>query len=307
MVVEVDAVVPTDLGELHAVIRIADADRPLPGVVLVDGSGDGARDEWGGWPEWIADAGAVVLRHDKPGCGGSPGHWTAQSIDDRARESLAALDVLRRHPAVAGQPVGFYGVSQGGWVALLAAATSDEVGFVISHSGPGVSPAVQERGRLETELRVLGLESADLDEAMGWVDERAERLRRGEPVESILARQAELSDRGWHSTVAFAYDDPAKLAFIGRILDFDPVSVLRSVTCPTLAMFGGGDTQVDAWESAELFARHLPRSVANGLVVFPHADHGLFIAERHPDVARKTQLAPGYLAILESFLAAQTR
>jgi hypothetical protein len=71
-------------------------------------------------------------------------------------------------------------------------------------------------------------------------------------------------------------------------------------------MFGGGDTHVDAWESAELFARHLPRSVENGLVVFRLADHGLFFAERHPDVVRKTQLAPGYTAILESFLAAQT-
>ena len=42
MVVEVDAVVPTVLGELNAVIRSADADQPLPGVMLVDGSGDGA-------------------------------------------------------------------------------------------------------------------------------------------------------------------------------------------------------------------------------------------------------------------------
>ena len=102
---------------------------------------------------------------------------------------------------------------------------------------------------------------------MRWVDERAERLRRSEPVESILTLQAQRSDREWYSTVALAYDDPAKLAFVGRILDFDPVPVLRSVTCPTLAMFGGGDTQVDAWESAELFARHLPQSVENGLVV----------------------------------------
>ena len=42
-------------------------------------------------------------------------------------------------------------------------------------------------------------------------------------------------------------------------------------------------------------------------MVFPLADHGLFIAERHPDVARSSQLARGYLAILEAFLAAQTR
>jgi pimeloyl-ACP methyl ester carboxylesterase len=82
---EVEAAVPTDMGELGAVVRLpASNGDPLPGVVLVDGAGEGDRFDWGCWPECVSDAGSVVLRHDKPGCGGSPGHWIEQTIPDRA-------------------------------------------------------------------------------------------------------------------------------------------------------------------------------------------------------------------------------
>ena len=77
--------VPTASGDLRALTWIPDAPGPLPGVVLVDGSGDGACDDWGGWPERFAACGAVVLSHDKPGSGGSPGNWLEQTFEDRAR------------------------------------------------------------------------------------------------------------------------------------------------------------------------------------------------------------------------------
>ena len=131
--------VPTAVGDLRALTWVPDAPGPLPGIVIVDGSGDGACDDWGEWPERFTGCGAVVLAHDKPGCGGSPGNWLEQTFEDRAQESLAALAVLRAHPACSGQPVGLLGFSQGGWVALLAAADGD-VDFVISISGPGVTP-----------------------------------------------------------------------------------------------------------------------------------------------------------------------
>ncbi|QSB04666.1 alpha/beta hydrolase family protein [Natronoglycomyces albus] len=310
---EIDTQVPTAVGDLGAIIRLPDHNEPLPGVVLVDGSGDGDRLDYGGWPEWIGQAGSVTLRHDKPGCGGSPGHWTAQSFEDRAEESLAALNVLREHPATAGQKVGLYGISQGGWVALLAAALApEEVDFVICHSGPGTSPAVQERDRLNKELAEAGHPEAIEAEAMAWVDERLERLRGGEDIEGILADQSRLADRPWYSTVTFAGNTVAELEFFRRILDFDPAHVLPQVHCPLLALFGGADSLVPVQESLAIFAEHLPPAPADhGFVVFPGANHGLFIADPDPAIPRRDQLAPGYLAIIESFLrdrqqAAQT-
>lgn len=303
--------VPTAAGELRALIQVPEnATGPLPGVVLVDGSGDGACDDWGEWPGRFVDCGAVVLTHDKPGCGGSPGDWTTQSFIDRAHESLAALDVLRSHPAVAGQPIGLLGFSQGGWVSLLAASLDeDEVDFIVSVSGPGVGPAEQDRYRIDRELRARGATEEDLAEALEWIDERALRLLAGEDVAKVLADQERLSDRTWYASATQYFDNPMALGFLARNLDFDPMPVLQHVSCPVLALFGTDDTLVPIADSVVGFATHLRPLPGNphGIAVFPGADHGLFTADPDPAVARTDQLAAGFLPMVAGFVAEAAR
>jgi uncharacterized protein len=267
-------------GVLRAGIWIPDDCGPRPGIVLVDGSGESRYDDWGAWVGRYVDCGAVVMAHDKPGCGGSPGDWTGQSLQERATESLAALATLRAHPAVAGQPVGFLGVSQGGWVSLLAAAT-DPTGpdFVITISGPGITPAAQEHYRIRTD-----------------------RLRAGEAPESVLAAQQAYADRSWYAMTTRYLDTAEVLGFVARILDFDPVPMLSRVRCPVLGAFGGADTLVPASESIQAYAQHLNWEFGNrhALAVFPGADHGLFAPD--PAVPRGSRLAPGYLTMVAGFL-----
>lgn len=290
--------VPTDVGALRALLHAPDdAPGPLPGIVLVDGSGDGACDDWGEWPERFVDQGAVVLTHDKPGCGGSPGNWTSQSFTDRARESLRALDVLRTHPGTRGQPVGLLGISQGGWVALLAAALEPSaVDLVISVSGPGVTPSEQERWRIARSLE--DLDQPDRVEAMTWLAERDRRLLAGDDPAAVLA------DRDWYGPTTAYMDTPEILGFLARVLDFDPVEVLPQVRCPVLALFGANDSLVPIPESVIAYATHLRPlpGAPHGLAVFPGADHGLFTADPDPDVPRTEQLAPGYLPMVRRFL-----
>jgi uncharacterized protein len=301
--------VPSDAGDLRACLWGADlAQTPRPGVVLVDGSGDGACDDWGEWPQRFVDCGAVVLGYDKPGCGGSPGDWTTQSFADRARESLAALRVLRAHQAVAGQPVGLLGFSQGGWVALLAATLEQApIDYVVSVSGPGVGPAAQDRYRIERDLIARGTPDGEVAEALSWIDERAARLSAGEEIAQVLADQERLAEHPWYEGATQYFDNPVALGFLARILDFDPLPVLDQVRCPVLALFGGADTLVPAAASVAAFATHLRDGAdgKHGLAVFPGADHGLFIADPDPNVPRTNQLAKGFLPMVASFLAAQ--
>jgi len=305
--IETATVVPTRSGDLGAVVRIPARSTSLPGVVLVDGSGDGDRFSWGLWPEVLADAGSVVLRHDKPGCGGSPGHWTDQTMEDRARESLGAIDVLRDHPYCNQQPVGLYGISQGGWVALLAAALEPSaVDFVVCHSGPGTTPAEQERDRTETSLQADGHDGRAAADAMAWFDRRATRLMNGEQLDSILSEQEQHRAEQWYETLSFAYDSEENLRFLAGIYGFDPTAVMPLVRCPVLAMFGGADPVVPAQTSLRAFAEHLPPNPQeHGFVVFPGADHGLFISDPDAAIPRRDQLAPAYLPTIEAFLAAR--
>ena len=305
---EEPVVVRTAVGDLSGVVRRSQEGR-LPGVVLVDGSGPGSKDEWGGWAEWIADCGAVVLRHDKPGCAGSPGDWRDQDLEDRAEESLHAARVLRSIEGVS--CVGLCGISQGGWVSLLAAARDPEaIDFVVTISGPGVTPAEQERIRIARHLTGRGIGGAAYEDALAWVDERTRRQLAGEDAESILADQEALKGREWYETVIFgAYEDAGVLRFGARIMDFDPLPAARALRCPALVLFGGADDVVPVARSVELLAGALPNldDGLSGIAVFPGGNHGLFTADPDPDVPRRDQLAPGFLPMLEAFLAGVDR
>lgn len=290
--------VPAEAGDLRAIIHDPGADHPVPGVVLVDGAGEGTADGWDRWPAAIAECGTVVLAHDKPGCGGSPGDWRQQTFHDRARETLAAVEFLRQQPGVDPARVGLLGISQGGWISYIAASLGPaEVSQLVSVSGPGVSVAEQERYR-------IGCAVAGDAEALGWVDERTQRLLAGQDPEAILSAQRAYADRPWFAGACEYYDDPELLGFASRIFSFDPASVLPAVRCRVFAAFGGADTSVPAARSAAILGQLLPANPHHALAVFPDADHNLFITEPDPDAPLGGQLAPGFMPMLSAWLNA---
>jgi uncharacterized protein len=295
---EITTTVATAAGNLRAVVLSPDADKPLPGIVLVDGSGDSVADDWGEQPATFAGCGAVVLTHDKPGCGGSPGDWRDQTLVDRARESLAALEVLRGQPGVDPDRVGLLGISQGGWVSYLAASLAPAaVRQLVTISGAGVSPAEQERYRIACAV--------DGDaEALAWVDERTARLLAGENPASILASQRAHADRTWFPLACDVYDDPQLLAFVSRGIGFDPAYVLPAVRCPVFAAFGAADRIVPVRRSVAMLNALLPADSRHAMAVFPRADHYLYTAEPDPELPYARQLATGFLAMLTDWLAA---
>jgi pimeloyl-ACP methyl ester carboxylesterase len=181
---------------------------------------------------------------------------------------------------------------------------ADRVDFVISVSGPGVSPAVQERTRIERELRADHLPPDAIREALGWIDERTRRLVGGEPPADVLADQSRYAGRPWFTIATRHFDDPAMMTFLAGILDFDPATVLPDVTCPVLALFGSADPLVPVPESVAVFARHLAGD-QHGIAVFPGADHGLFMGEPDPTRPRAEQVAAGFLPMLTEFLGNQ--
>ncbi|MEU4744383.1 alpha/beta hydrolase, partial [Actinosynnema sp. NPDC023658] len=252
-------VVPAAAGDLRAFVRRPRSDRPVPGLVFVDGSGCGGLDEWGGWPGWISGCGVAVLVHDKPGCGTSPGDWRTQSFADRAAEALAAVEVLRGWRGVDPDRIGLIGWSQGGWVSLLAARTAPEaVDRVVTISGPGVSMAEQDRMRIDSWLRRDGVHGADHAQGMAWVDRRAARLRSGEPADLVIDAQRHYADRPWYAVVTQATATPANAEFFARSMDVDPAELLPEVRCPVLALFGGADDSVPVATSGTRIAAAQP-------------------------------------------------
>src|SRR5215213_2279010 len=74
------------------------------------------------------------------------GFFECQSrFEDLADDAVAAAKFLQSRKDVNPKQIGFWGLSQGGWIAPLAASRFPDAAFAIALSGGGLSPA-------ETEL-----------------------------------------------------------------------------------------------------------------------------------------------------------
>ena len=182
-------------------LAVPGRDEALAGVLLVGGSGASDRDNGTYFPpirEHLVDAGIAVLSYDKRGVGSSSGDWLDSTLDDLAADATAALGFLCAQPEVRAGTAGLLGHSEGGWVALRAAAGRDDVPWVITSGCPGMSPAAQERHALAGVLRRAG--EQDAGSMLALFDRLVEAGRRdGDFAEA--ARIASSARRRGHSLI----------------------------------------------------------------------------------------------------------
>jgi len=160
--------------QLAGILTLPTGGEPCPAIVLVSGSVDtttGLRS--GASSQYFIDharkmvlAGFAVLRYDPPGVGQSTGEAGFESLDLRAEETMAALQYVRSRPDIHADRVGLMGNSQGGWVIAKAAARyPQEVAFIITVSGSGVSVAAQQWYSIEAQSIAAGMSEQEVVQA----------------------------------------------------------------------------------------------------------------------------------------------
>ena len=115
-------------------------ERPIGALVLVHGSGPATRMRR--IAQFFAERGFAVVTWDKRGVGQSGGNYEAdrntspENLKLLAGDAAAAMNWLTAQPSVVGLPIGYWGISQAGWIIPLAALRTPRVDFITLWSGP---------------------------------------------------------------------------------------------------------------------------------------------------------------------------
>jgi pimeloyl-ACP methyl ester carboxylesterase len=242
----------------------------LPAVVFVGGSGPTDRDEMtagipilGQLAGSVADAGFLTLRYDKRGVGQSGGRLESASLADLAEDVRSAVKMLSGRKDVDSKHIAVIGHSEGGAVALLAAADDKRIAAVgvIAANGVKGSDLI-----LEQQQHLLSRSS--LSEA----DKQARVAMQKQINEAVI------TGKGWD-----ALPPETKRAdnveFQSLLLN-DPAKVIPDVRQPILILHGDLDTQVAPINADRLDAlsRRRKKQAAVDLVKIPGVNHLLLSA-----------------------------
>jgi pimeloyl-ACP methyl ester carboxylesterase len=247
-----------------------------PAVVMVMGSGDQGRTSQGyrAWGPFFAERGLVALLYDKRGVGGSNGDWKRSTFLDLAGDATAASDLLSKQLEVDSKRLGMMGISQGGWIAPLAASKTHSIKFLILDVAPAVTTEEQEIERVEYTMKRDGASPEDIREALDYTKQAFLCAYSGKGWPELKKRSEELKSRPWAATVGLVKNE-AELETI-RLQKFDPVPSLTEITIPVLALYGGIDTLVPPQENEAKMRQYLGRSSHDTEVsVIPDVKHDM--------------------------------
>ena len=246
-------------------------------LVALHGAGEGTRES----PslrhlhDLLPTHGIGVVTFDRRGEGESTGDATRGRFDLQADDALA---VLR---AIGAERGGLFGYSQGGWIAPLAAARSDDVAFLVLVASIGVTPSEQMMVAVERQLRLAGYGDDVVDRALDlrrrfehWIHAVAP-----EPDEQLADDLLAAVDEPWAGQLWLPpslLDEEGVRLWIEE-MDYDPRPTFEQVRVPTLSFYG----ELDSWAPVEASVTAWRDARGDGveLVVIPGAEHDLTLPD----------------------------
>jgi len=214
-----------------------------PTVVLVGGSGPIDRDEtvagisiFAQLADALAERGFMVLRYDKRGVGQSGGRIETVTLEDYADDVMAIIKWLGKRDDVDPRRMAVVGHSEGGSVAMIAAAKEKKIASIVLVAATGSTGAdlVLEQQRHQLELMKLP------------DTERQQKIELQQKVQAAV-----ISEKGWEG-VPEEVRRQADTAWFKSLLQFDPARVMPQIKQPILILQGDLDTQVPPHHAEQL-------------------------------------------------------
>jgi hypothetical protein len=280
--------------ELGGTLHVPPGEGPFPAVVLVP-AGRLHRTATATFPHFFLSQGLAVLAYDR--------RRDTAPFETYAADAVAAVNELWTRRTIDGKRIGLWGHSQGGWISLVSAASSDAVSFVIDHSGMLVPAWRQELYRLSAEALADGVDPRDVGAAVSYQTALMHVAQTGAGWDEPIGRLKAAGKAGW---VDLVYR-PASLEELQRAwrndFSFDPRPFAGCVRQPVLALFGGLDRSTPIESAANLVNA---RGGRPGLTIrfFPTANHAFLeaVTGGNREIPGLTRFAPGMFEEMRAWL-----
>jgi uncharacterized protein len=300
-------------GEVHLRGRLylPQVNKPVPAVVVLHSASSAVRDLplYRHLIEMLPPLGIGVFVYDRRGSGQSEGNLATSDYSDLAEDAIAAERMLLGDPRIDRRRIGFWGLSQGGWLALLAATRSRSAAFAVSISAPLTTPDVQMNFAVANILRIRGFTEEDIAQAVAARSAVDDFMRGRRDRASTQALVDQAATQPWFEYIYLSrtFSDPQESRWAKEIRH-DPLSTIMRLTVPTLVVFGSEDPWIPTQLSAEQLRTritHLPNltmHVVNGanhemattVSLKDEIDETLF-ARHHPDSSEYFGLLAAWL------------
>jgi len=262
-------------------------------VILITGSGAQNRDQeiMGHKPflviaDYLTRHGIAVLRYDDRGTAKSTGNFATSTTADFAADAESAIAYLKTRKEINQKKIGLIGHSEGGVIAPMIAARSNDVGFIVLLAGSGLRGDALLLLQQELIYRVSGIPETQI---AGILKNNAKVMDKVTSANGMVSLQ-EIIDFMTTLRAEFAgvvpggisVDDYIKQYAVGMsspwmqyLLRLDPAPTLEKVKCPVLAINGSKDLQVPPNENLSAISNALKKGGNNRVTTkeYPNLNH----------------------------------
>jgi hypothetical protein len=282
-----EASFPSEHGQvtLAGTLSLPNGKGPFAAVLLIAAAGPEGRDEevmghrvFVVLADHLLRQGIAVLRYDKRGVGASTGDLSKASFDDLVSDAAIAFRYLKVHPGIDPRRAGIIGHSEGGSIGPAVAVADKDVAFIVAMAGSGLNGetrwteqqvyAAQESGATREQQAKIRTMCQQIFQTVAMTrDDVAASARIAELIDAAVAAGVLNTER------AAATRELLTPAFVRQELSDDPVSYLRKVRVPVLALVGSLDRIVPAGPYVEVMRPVLATIRGSKLQVLPGLNH----------------------------------
>jgi hypothetical protein len=294
----------TDGAVLSGRLTMPGTGAPAPLVIGVHGAEGGTRQFhlFQHLETALPAAGIATLVFDRRGEGESSGDAGSSTYELLAADVRAWMSQCAADERIDQARIGLWGISQGGWIAPLAAAGTPQPAVLVAVSAAGVTPGAQ----MSFATRALMREAGHADQAV----DRMLELRHA--MDELSQGRLTVADA--QTLLDSAVEEPwFRLAFVppdasliddswADEMEFDIRPALRRLSLPVLLFFGEHDRWIPVAESADVWRSALGADADLTVVSLPGTGHAATLATDPDDWLEHGQVSPDYERRLVSWL-----